>query len=233
MRILVYDDDSMAVQHLLELLQQFFSNHKLAYHVHVCQNKEELFSTIQDYDFLFLDIEVYDDNGIDLGLEVRRRHPNIHILITSSFTKYLVSGYKVKADRYFLKPIQSFDFDVEFGAVVKQFQQEHAYLLDDKFFRQKIYIKDIMYVEFLDRKTYVHIHKEQTIMTSYPLNYWMEQLQQASFVQTYKSFLVNVAYVKTYDEQCLTLINKETLPLSRHYKKGFQKAYMYYLQGGL
>ena len=232
MKLLIYDDDALAVARLLELLKRFFTNKKLSYEVHVCKNKEELLLTVRNYDFLFLDIEVYDDNGIDLGLEVRKLHPNIHILITSSYTKYLVSGYKVKADRYFLKPIQSFDFAVEFGAVIDQFQKEHAYLLDDKIANYKLYLKDIVYVEFLDRKTYVHVNKKQTLITSYPLKYWIDQLKDETFAQSYKSMLVNVSYVQTYDNQCITLVNQETLPLSRYYRKDFQRAYMDYLQGG-
>ena len=232
MKILVYDDDPKAVAQLLECLDHFSIYYPCSFTTHVCKNREELFSLIKEYDFLFLDIEVYDENGIDLGLELRKLHPSIHIIITSSFTKYLVSGYKVKADRYFLKPIHQLDFNMEFGAVVKQFQQDHAYVLDDKICNYKLYLKDILYVEFLDRKTYVHVHDQETLITSYPLNYWINTLENNLFTQTYKSILVNVSYVKTYDDQRIILDNQETLPLSRHYKKMFQQTYMNYLQGG-
>ena len=230
MRILLYDDDLSAITHLEKLIHNFTTKYHKEFLCYACKDKQELFDLVSDYDILFLDIEVYEDNGIDLGLEIRKLHPNLHIIITSSFTKYLVEGYKIEADRYFLKPINAVDFDIEFLTVIKKIENEQAYVLDEKVARKKILFKDIRYVEYLERKTYVHT-LDDTKMTSYPFKYWIDKLQDGTFVQIYKSILINMRYIEDYDDSKIILDNNECLPLSRHYKKAFQEVYHRYLQG--
>ncbi len=233
MNILIFDDDNQAVQRLVHILNQFLEDKQTVYHINSCSDKYELFKIIKDYDFLFLDIELENENGIEIGLELRKQYDKLHIIITSSFTKYLVDGYKIRADRYFLKPIHENEFYVEFDTLFKQYKKEHAYIIDHKLCNYKLYIEEILYVEYLDRKTYVHIKNKETLITSYPLNYWMEQLKEYTFSRIYKSIIVNMNAIYTYDDQKVILNNHEILPLSRHYKKQFQQQYLSFLQGGM
>lgn len=233
MNILIFDDDNQAVQHLIYILNTFLKDKHIEYHIHVCNHKDELFRIINDYDFLFLDIELNNENGIEIGFELRKKYKKLHIIITSSFTKYLVDGYKIQADRYFLKPIHFHEFCIEFETILNQYKKEHAYIINNKVCNYKLYIEEIMYVEFLDRKTYIHIKNKETLITSYPLNYWMEQFNEYDFCQIYKSILINMNEVQTYDDKKIILNNHEILPLSRHYKKQFQQSYLSFLQGGL
>ncbi|MFQ9072337.1 MAG: hypothetical protein ACLR43_06095 [Faecalibacillus faecis] len=61
-----------------------------------CQNKDELLHDINHYDFLFLDIELGQENGIDLGLQLQTIQHHCHIIITTNYSKYAIDVIKYK-----------------------------------------------------------------------------------------------------------------------------------------
>ena len=107
------------------------------------------------YDFLFMDIELGSENGIDLGLKIRKKHKNCHIIITSNYTKYLIDGYKVKADRYLLKPISQELFDSEMAPVFREYYAENTTIYDEKISRYRIRLNDIVYIDFFDNGKFI------------------------------------------------------------------------------
>lgn len=64
-------------------------------------------------------MEIHNEKGIDLGLELNKINHNCRIVITTSYSKYAIDGYKIHADRYFIKPINQLEFNLEMRAVIK------------------------------------------------------------------------------------------------------------------
>jgi DNA-binding response OmpR family regulator len=63
-----------------------------------------------DYDFIITDIEMPEVNGLDICKEIREKDKYIPILIVSHSAQYAVTGYKVNAFGYIVKPIIPYDF---------------------------------------------------------------------------------------------------------------------------
>lgn len=135
------------------------------------------------YDFLFMDIELGSENEIDLGLKIRKKHKNCHIIITSNYTKYLIDGYKVKADRYLLKPISQELFDSEMAPVFREYYAENTTIYDEKISRYRIRLNDIMYIDFFDKNSYLVFDNGKKLKTPYPLYYWEEELLGRKIIQ--------------------------------------------------
>jgi DNA-binding LytR/AlgR family response regulator len=225
MNILIYDDDLVDIKNLKDCLENFSDKMNIRFNITVCADTNQLFDIVNQYDLLFLDIELNDENGINIGLKLREMHILCRIIIITNFSKYAIDGYKIEADRYFLKPINQTEFDIEMASIINRYYKSHLGFIDSKIKEGKIYLKDILYIEFINRKTDIHFINGSVINTSYSLKEWKEKLNYSFFSQPYKSFIVNLDYISGFKKNDIILINNELIPISRHYKNEFKNQY--------
>lgn len=229
MEILIYDDNKNDIQNLKNCISILFNELHLSFNIKECKNKDEVLTLSKKADLLFLDIELKDENGIDIGYEVKKISSDCRIILTTKYAKYAIDGYKIQADRYFIKPISQQEFNIEMGTIIKQYYKKYLGFYDNKIRKNKIYYREIMYIEFFDRKTILHLVNGKNITTNYPLKYWFEQLKNHGFYQSHKSFIVNLEYISALKAHDVVLISEETIPLSRHFKDDFESIYEDYL----
>ncbi len=226
MKILIYEDNETDLFKIKSCISNFFNEKKLKYEIDICPNSDYLFSKIEDYDLLFLDINLGNENGIDIGLQLRKKNIDCRIIITSNHPEYVYDGYKIAADRYFLKPIRQNEFNIEMETVVKQYLLGNMGIKDERISKRKIYFKEILYIDYYDRKTRLHLMNGNIINCTYSLKFWQDLLKDQPFGQSHKAFLVNFNYISGYNNKEITLINDESIPLSRHHKKIFEQSYL-------
>lgn len=58
-----------------------------------------------------------------MGIQIKEEFPNLHIILTSAFKEYLEDGYKTKADRFFIKPIQESLFKTEMKQLLLSYKK--------------------------------------------------------------------------------------------------------------
>lgn len=230
MKVLLCEDDKQDREILKERINTFLSKHKYKYELDECTSPKMLLDQAHVYDFLFMDIELGEENGIELGLKIREKHKDCHIIITSNYTKYLIDGYKIKADRYLLKPINQEQFDIEMTPVFREYYAENMTIYDEKISRYRIRLNDIVYIEFLDKNSYLVFNNGKKLKTPYPLYYWEERLLKDYFVRCYKSILINLNYVDTVVKNDIILVNKQKVPVSRFYHKQFEEKWLENIQ---
>lgn len=228
MEIIIYEDNLEDQELLSKFIKAFFYKKDVKYNIHLCKNSKDLLKNISSYDLCFLDMELdYETkNGIDIGLEIRCVCADIRIIIVSNYKKYLIDGYKVQADRYFIKPLNQNEFNIELEIILKNYLENYLGIFDIKISKEKIYFNDILYIEFFDRKTVLNLTNGKKIPTSYALKEWAVLVENLSFSQPHKSFLVNLKHVTTFDNTIIIMINNDHIPLSRHYKKKFVEKYL-------
>lgn len=225
LKICIYEDSQDDLEQLLYCINNYFKKKDISYNISICKNRKELIDKAQYCDLLFIDVELGKDNGIDIGMELRKKNYDCRIIITTHYSKYAIDGYKIRADRYFVKPIHQKEFDVEMGAIIEYYFRKYLGFTDERIFRNKLYFNEILYVEYKERKSVIHLLNQKEIETIYPLKYWIEKLNQYSFSQSHKSFIINLYHVSGFTKQDVILINDELIPLSRNYKKSFYEAY--------
>ena len=82
---------------------------------------------------------------------------------------------------------------------------------------EKIYVKDILYIEAL--KNYVAIHLiEKQIIINNTLKNIEDLLAKSEFVKTHKSFIVFLRHITKADSLCV-YINDKNIPIGDTYKK--------------
>lgn len=225
-RILIYDDSSYDRKQLKILIDNLFSELNITYSIKECLNDEEFYNSISSSDLLFLDIELNKSNGIEIGKKIKETNSDCRIIITSRFNKYLIDGYKIHADRYFLKPINEIEFSMEMKNILKEYFKQNFSIRDEKICRVPISLKKILYIEAYDKYTVLHMSNDAKLKTPYRLKYWTDKLKDYDFCQSHKSYLVNLSNVSGIKKTDVVLFSNELVPLSRHYKADFENYFM-------
>lgn len=226
MKILIFEDNELELKILLQCISIFFKARDIDYTVTLGKDDNEVLDHAFEYDLIFLDVEINGLNGVELGIKIREINEDVKLIFVTNFSKYLIDGYKARADRYFLKPIKQSEFDLELNSVLKNYIEKHSGFFDDKVSPTKIYYKDILYINFLNRKTNIHFRCGKIIETNYPLKYWISKLNCHGFSQPYKSCIVNLSEVSGFRKDSVILSNEDIIPMSRYYRKAFEKSYM-------
>lgn len=231
LKIAICDDSKDDLKTTYKIVEKYFSATDIEFNIDVFQEPLELIQKSKEFNLIFLDIELGNENGLKIAKEINQINKNYKLILISNYCEYLQDGYRVKADRYFVKPINQSEFNMDMDDVLKDYINANAYIFDTKVCKSKIYIKDILYIERLSRKTYLYTKKE-TYVVNYTLLYWKELLNDYKFVQCHKSFYVNMYNIKDYDHNNIYIWengNEYIVPISRFYKDEFIKKYTYYI----
>lgn len=231
MKVIIFDDIKAEAEALIEALDYAFDklNLKAEYSIY---HKLDCELDLSPYDLIFLDIEIGDQNGIEFGRKLREDNIEVPIILTTNFKQYAIEGYKIKADRYFLKPIDKFELYLELKELLKDNLRKAKYFYDDKISFDKIYFKDIYYVEVINRRSYLHTRLNGVLESNKPLREWIEIFDDYGFAQIHKAFLINLRNIKLLKNNQVTLNNNECLDITRHYRESFEEAYVKYIVKG-
>ena len=90
MRILICDDDPLAIEQIHKNLKSFFTyKHIKCPEVISYSCGEDLLNDTGNKDIVFLDIEMPGMNGIYVGNELKKSNPAVIIFIVTSYSEYL------------------------------------------------------------------------------------------------------------------------------------------------
>ena len=103
MKIAVIDDERPARRELIRQIQETMPD---------CEIKEadsgagalELFNTEDDFDILFVDINLNDMEGTTLAATARKLLPKAKIVFATAYSQYAAKAFEMEIDDYILKP---------------------------------------------------------------------------------------------------------------------------------
>lgn len=172
---------------------------------------------------VFLDIEMPGMKGTDMARLFDGLFPLI--IFTTAYPQYALEGYGVNAIGYLIKPIFPDDFRLAvqkaqrfFGHIVQKVSTSDTELV----FRSegewlKIPPSDILYLRSMQNYVIIHLLNRKPLMILQPLKETVALLP-SFFVQTHRSYVVNIQHVQQLSETHLT-IGQQSIPVSRTRKK--------------
>lgn len=224
---LIIDDDENDAKDIQRKAEICFDNLAIDSSFKSTSNPKTILENPFSYDFVFLDIELGQaKNGIELGRKIKELNRDIHIIITSAYKEYLVDGYRIDADRYILKPINQRQFEIDMKGVLDRYFKEEAGFYDESICPSKIMIKNILYIDFVDKHSILILKNNRQFKTKYPLKYWEEKLNPYGFVRAYKSILINCDYIENITKQDVFLTEDIKLPVSRVYYRNLYNQWL-------
>lgn len=106
MVIIAVDDEKISLEGIVSILKKTIPNAEV-YGFRYPQEAIEFIKESNKCDVAFLDIEMYQLNGIKLAELLKSVNPNINIIFTTGYSDYLKDAFKIHASGYLMKPITS------------------------------------------------------------------------------------------------------------------------------
>lgn len=230
MRILIVENNENDLIDTMVLLDNFSEQTDIDINFHVENNYTKILQIDSQFDIVMMDIELdNEENGIDLARKIRKQNKDIKIVFLSNYNRYLLDGYKAKADLYLLKPVPQDLFNSEMSELINDALYHDQGIYDERLSMTKIYFTDILYIEMLSRKINIHFVNGKIVQCYDTLMKWIEILKECPFSQPHRSFLVNMEHIIKFEKNNITLKNGEILPITRVFLDKFRADYIRYL----
>ncbi len=217
---LIIDDEPMARKGLEEYVREIEFLHRVA----SCENALKASSYIMDQqvDLIYLDIHMPKVSGIDFLKTLK--NPPLTIL-TTAYTDYALEGYTLDVIDYLVKPI-TFERFLKASQKALEFfnlknraanpptnQPDYFFVRCDSKF-EKVFFRDVIYVEALQNYTVIHI-PDRKLITYITLTSLENQLPKDQFLKVHKSFLISVPHIKAIEGHEI-IVDNARIPISRN-----------------
>ena len=97
-----HDDEPLARNELTYLLNEIGGFEEINEAENVKETLEALL--INQYDIIFLDVNLMDENGIELGAKIQKMKEPPAIIFATAHDQYAVQAFELNATDYILKP---------------------------------------------------------------------------------------------------------------------------------
>ena len=225
MRIAICDDQKLYRDDILKRLQDAFAGESL--HFECFDSGEELLRSDVVSDFLFLDIEMGEIDGIQVKEILEKQALKTRIIFLTSHQERMVEAFGENVIGFLTKPIQ----EAALGVIVKkmrQAMQRELVTWDDAGKTYTVSAEDIRYIEAQDKYTYV-VLKDEKYLVRKSMKEWEEQLPERQFCRANRFYLVNLElFDKAKGE--ITLEEGKKIALSRKNKETITEQYKRYLR---
>lgn len=232
MRILFCDDQPDVLRQIYDYVTEFFEGHNgLNPEFGAYKSGEELLEAETHADMAFLDVEMEGISGIHVGAKLKEHNPQIKIFIITSFQEYLDEAMRYQVFRYLSKPIDKARLFRNLNDAVKQYSIETKEIVVETGEGLTVISADsIVCVEAQQRGSVV-ITTHGCLHTQKIMDYWVENLNLASFYSTHRSYLVNMKYIVQINKDSVLLKfggEAKEAYLSRRKYTEFKRTYLLY-----
>ena len=231
MRILICDDEPLMCDKIESLINTYFQRRKVkGVEIARFHDRKSLTKDEGVKDIIFLDIEMPGMNGICAGNLLRENGENVIIIVITSYAEYLDDAMRFHVFRYLSKPIDERRFYRNLEDALNQIRScSVKIILENGQESVVVSSKDILMVESANRKTIVHCI-DADYRSAQKISFWVEKLPKENFIQSHRSFLVNLEYVSRFDNDMIYLSkNGLSAFLTRRKHAEFHSAYLLYL----
>lgn len=228
LRIAICDDDVNDLELIGVITSKLLKSLNIDYEIEEFSSGIELLNSTISFNLLLLDIEMDDLNGIETARKIRMLDRFAKIVFITNSQDYLKEGYRVKAEGYFSKPINEIEFNYELTNILTDEIMDNKFIYDSRVGPYKLYLNEILYIEFANRKSIVH-KITNNLESPLRLKEWLSILGKYNFCQCYKAYVVNFQHVKDHKINSIVLSSGEEIPLGRYYKSEFKEKYFTFI----
>jgi len=230
LEIAICDDERVAAADIEKMTEEMADMTATGVNTEVFYDGSTLVDYIQKgkrYDIIYLDIEMFNQNGVEAAREIRKMDARALIIYITGHESFAKDAFEVSAFRFITKPI---DRDI----FRKYFLDAKREILGHmKYFRYqynkisyRLPIDEIMYFQSEKRITYI-VTAAGSRKCYEKLNDIEKRLVESgiSFYRTNQSFLVNPQYVCTYVYDFMKLWDGTILAVSENRRKDVNKLF--------
>ena len=220
----ICDDEIVAVQQIEKIVTDYLEKVKKEARILLFQSGKELLEHIEKLNILFLDIEMPEIDGIEVGKIIGKRNRDCKIIMATNRVERFKEAFKIDAFRFVTKPFSAREieealqdaFDTMIGMDDMEFYENRIL--------HKIQQKDIKYLKtygsFIEAIVGNRILRKEISLTKLE-----ELLDRNIFYRINREIVVNMFHIGSYKNDIIT-IETQKFKVARRRKKDFEKAFI-------
>jgi|GEM_PF-1746045 len=230
MNILIFNPDAKEAQSLELQIKVLGEEKEKRLKTYYFADSANVLKSKIKFDIAVIEIGTENNNGVELGEALKSRFPYLKIIYLADNYDSLDKCIDIGVVRYFVRPLSDTRLNLGIMEAVKRLETETVTInLKSGFETNRIIIKNIIFVEIVNRKTKL-VTVNGTYLSKHSLTYWRERLSDFGFVSTHISFLVNMNCITRYRRNKFVILNnKYEVPISRSRCSEFHKCYSDYI----
>lgn len=231
-QIAICDDEYPILDMMCVYMESFQQKYDLELVVHTYSEGKNLLNCGEKYDVIFLDIGLKNENGIEIGKEIRRMDRKVKIIYVTAFMDYMKEAFCVHAFEYLIKPVseQKVHKILLEAVTYDGLNSVHSMTFQSKNGTVTRKVEDITFFEYCNRSVLLHDCNEQVYeLPGEKISNIAEKMKPYHFEVPHKSFVVNlyqINFVKGYN---IYMNCGKQVPLSQLYSKKFRRIMHEYL----
>lgn len=237
--IAIIEDEKEFSSHLEQSLKDYFQEERdnqgnqelLPYHIDVYNSAILFLEKCEQYSIVFMDIDLPIINGLSASKELREKNENAILIYCTNYAKFAVDGYQYHASDYLIKPVHKQHLRMTMDKAIEQIESLHknSVVISVDKGKKVVKIEEIIYIEVKGKLLYYHLTKNRTLIERKSLKEASAAFDEHSFARCNHCYLVNLDYVREYNEDFVFLSSGASLAISRNRKKEFQEKLNLYL----
>ena len=231
-RIAIVEDERRERAHLRDCLAYMAEKEQLEFDIVEFGSGEEFLGGYQPvYDIVLMDIELPGINGMETAMALRRMDAFVLLVFVTNMVQYAVSGYKVDALNYILKPVNRFDFALKMNKAISRTTKRTEESIQIRTGKD-LYMLPVAAIRYLEVDGhYIVYHTTEGDYSEYiTLKEAEKKLNKPYFVRCNRCYLVNLKYVSAVRDDVVQ-VGRDELLISRPQKKAFLNALAVFIGG--
>lgn len=228
LNICLCDNDKDILNYYSKKVTNLLNNNYFTFKLETFTSGESLIFKLEDnpnkFNIIIIDIIM---KGID-GIETSRRlrsygYDGIIIFLTSS-KEFAFDSFKVEPFNYILKNNKNSRFDnILLKAAKEVYKKSRKNIINLSKPKNKIINLDsIVYIETINKKVLFHKLSGEIEEATCSFKDLTEKIKRYGFFRCHRSYIVNINYIKSFNNLKCKLYNDIILPLGRKYSKEFR-----------
>lgn len=222
--VVICDDERNVCAEIENYIDKYFKAYSLKGTVAVFFNGK----TLRDYlwqnntvNLLFLDIELPENNGVEVGKYIREELENesTEIVYISSKTNYAMKLFQCRPLDFLVKPVTYPMIEKIMDVILKRDfvrKKTVSFLINKE--KKVFYLKDILYFQSDNKSVHLETVSGKVYSFRGKLDDIESQISENLFLRVHKSYLINHAYVRCYGTDWIEMLNGDRVSISKSYR---------------
>lgn len=224
MKVGICDDETHIVQALTDLVGKGLKKINESAEIVPVTSGNDLIGLAKELDAVFLDIEMPEMDGFEVGRQIKSRNPSCKIIMATGRTDRFKESFKINAFRFITKPFDQNEIDEAIEEIANLKIGDEFIVLSINRIQFDVQQKEIIYLKAFNGYTEA-LTGEGCYRRDISLRQIRELLDDRLFFRVSKQHIVNMLYVTAFGNGKIQ-IGGVSVPVARRNQKEFEKRYM-------
>lgn len=231
-KIAICDDDRIMADCIGNIVETYFADRGMRIGISVFCDGKELVQSDDDFDLVFLDIEMPNMDGMTAAKYLydrykRAKQTETKIVFLTSHEEAVRKAFQVQAFRFLVKDSYEDEIEECLDAFCVEKMENAIFDVECRGGMVKVRQNDILYIKSIHNGSEIWLEQD-VLECKYSLDKWMDLLDDNLFFRAHKNSIVNLDKID-YIEEYIYLYNGDKVEYSVRNRTKLKKRYQQYI----